>query len=292
MLNPYSNEGIWLKGNLHTHTENSPCGHYPIKTVIDMYTSYKMDYDFLAITDHFFLTNLSDYINNEKIILFQGVEFKTSGYQTLGINVNKYDDDKDNLDNHNDLFLDVKNQGGLNIICHPHFSKDDYWPVDKLLELDNYIGIEIYNNNVKFDNKGRAVATDVWDKLLSSGRKVLGFSNDDMHVFSRCGGAYNMVLAKERSRSAILDSIVSGSFYCTTGVLLDYISVEGSKICIKLQRKNLPVEFSFIGNNGEIIYRCFGSHAEFDCSSCTSSYIRVEMKREDGAIAWTQPFWL
>ena len=28
---------------------------------------------------------------------------------------------------------------------------DDYWPLEKLLKLENYIGIEIFNNNVKHE---------------------------------------------------------------------------------------------------------------------------------------------
>ena len=37
--NTYDKSGSWYKGNLHTHTENSPCGRYNIEKVIEMYTS-------------------------------------------------------------------------------------------------------------------------------------------------------------------------------------------------------------------------------------------------------------
>lgn len=46
ITNNYNFNGVWLKGNLHTHTEHSHCGHYTIEKVIDMYKSYKMKYDF------------------------------------------------------------------------------------------------------------------------------------------------------------------------------------------------------------------------------------------------------
>lgn len=251
-----------------------------------------MKYDFLAITDHYFLTDLSKHINDEQLILFQGVEYKTSKKQTLGINITTYDDDKDDFENHEKLFSKVQAQGGLNIICHPHGFGNDYWPAEELLKLDNFMGIEIYNNNVRFDNKGRAVATDIWDILLSAGKKVWGFANDDMHVFSRCGGAFNIVLAKEKSRFAILEALKNGSFYCSSGIFLDEIGIRNNSIYLKLKHENIPAKFKFIGENGKIIYQCFGNEASYEFSNCTSSYIRVEARREDGSMAWSQPFYL
>lgn len=289
--NPYNVDGIWLKGNLHTHTENSSCGHYSIEKVIEMYTSFKMEYDFLAITDHYVLTDLEKYMEDDKIILFNGAEFKKRDYQTLGINLEGYNDDESDLSNHQDLFDDIEKQGGINIICHPHVFEDNYWPMKKLLELDNYTGIEIYNNNVKFDNKGRAVATDLWDDLLSGGKNVFGFANDDMHIFQRCGGAFNMVLAKEKNREAIMEALKNGSFYASTGLFLNQIKVEGNIINIEVKHIKIPVEFRFIGKNGRILKEEFGSISSYDCVG-NEGYVRVEMKREDGAMAWTQPFWI
>lgn len=286
MINPYNIKGQWLKGNLHTHTKNSPCGHYSLNEVIDLYTSYKMNYDFLAITDHFSLTDLSDIINNPKVILFQGVEYKRRDHQTLGININYYDDDKENEENFQELFNDVKKQGGINIICHPHVYSDDYWSLEKLMNLDGYTGIEIYNNNVRMDNSGRAVATDLWDKLLSKGKKVYGFANDDMHVFSRVGGGFNMVLSESRTRDSILKSIKEGRFYASSGVFLEKINVQKEGIDIKV--KDVPAAIKFIGNNGKILYECYGNEGSFKFKG-DEKYIRVEVVREDGAKAWLQP---
>jgi hypothetical protein len=287
----YFEDGIWLKGNLHTHTANSHCGHYEVEKVIDMYTSFKMNYDFLAITDHYRLTNLDKYINDEKIILFQGVEHKEDFYHCLGININKCEDDKNDLNNHQSLFEEVERQGGINIICHPHVNKNDYWPLERLLELNNYTGIEIFNNNVRFDNSGNAIATDLWDELLSKGKKVWGFADDDMHLFQRCGGGFNMVLAKEKTREAILEAIKSGSFYASSGVFLNSITLKDNTIFIDIKHDKIPVTFKFIGHGGVLLKEEFGSSASYDING-KEGYVRVEMKREDGMMAWTQPFWV
>jgi hypothetical protein len=290
IINPYLSEGIWLKGNLHTHTLNSQCGHYPLQTVIDMYKSYQMKYDFLSITDHCTLTKLQDEFSDD-IILFQGVEFKITHLQTLGINIHTYEDDERNYENHQELFDQVSNNNGINIICHPHVYNDDYWPFEKLIALSNYTGIEIYNNNVKFDNKGRAVATDLWDKLLSSGKKIFGFANDDMHIFQRCGGAFNMALCSNKSPESILNSLKCGSFYASTGIYLDSIKTDSENIFIELSHKNIPAQFLFIGNEGKLLKQCSGTSASYSVNG-NENYIRIEVKREDGAMAWTQPFWI
>lgn len=282
---PYKQVGEWLKGNLHTHTEKSPCGHYPLEKVIEMYTSYKANYDFLAITDHY---SVSELVEQSKLVLFSGVEYKLSAFQTLGINVAKYEDDKESIENHQILFNKVTEQGGINIICHPHIYKEDYWPMDKLISLKGYSGIEIYNNNVRLDNSGRAVATDLWDKLLSAGIKVFGYANDDMHLFSRVGGGFNMVSAEEKNKEAILNNLKMGNFYCSSGIYIEKINFCENKISIKLKH-NIPAEFRLIGTNGRLVEQKEGIEVDFDVVE-SEKYLRIEIKREDGSMAWTQPF--
>jgi len=49
MGNPFSMEGEWYKGNLHTHTNNSD-GDLPTAQMAEQYRV--AGYDFLCITDH------------------------------------------------------------------------------------------------------------------------------------------------------------------------------------------------------------------------------------------------
>ncbi|MGL4850388.1 MAG: hypothetical protein ACRC28_15970 [Clostridium sp.] len=292
IVNLYDYEGAFLKGNLHTHTDNSPCGHYSLEKVIEMYTGYKMKYDFLSITDHMLITNLEKYKDREDIVLIEGVEFKKEKKQTLGINVLEYYDNGEDYNNHNMLFRRVNDSNGINIICHPHLGVLDYWTYEELMNLENYTGIEIFNNNVRMDCKGIALATDLWDKLLSNGKKVFGFANDDMHIFSRAGGAYNYVLAKEKTKEEIIEAMRRGSFYASFGVKIKDIKVDGNTISLKKDDDRVPyVFFKFIGKNGEVLKIEKGTESSYTVKG-NEGYVRIEVYREDGAKAWTQPFFI
>ena len=282
----------WLKGNLHTHTKNSPCGHYPLEDVVSIYSDRIMKYDFLAVTDHVMLTDVSNVRDMNGMVVFSGVEYKKEAYQTLAVNISCYDDDDLAEDNHQRIFDAVNRQGGINIICHPHIYRDDYWPLERLLALEGYTAVEIFNNNVKMNNAGRAIASDIWDALLSQGRKVYGIAGDDFHHYSRCGGGFIMAQAAEKNSAAILDAVRSGAFYSSSGIILKDIAVEGNRIYLTTASVRAPeAVFRFIGKNGAVLAEQSGSEADYSVQG-NEVYVRAEAFREDGARAWTQPFWI
>lgn len=292
IINPYKYEGTFFKGNLHTHSENSPCGHYDLEKIIDMYTFYKVEYDFLSITDHCMITDLSYLKDKTDMLLIPGVEYKIKEKQTLGINVKEYDDDGKDYTNHNELFKKVKKQDGINIICHPHLGALDYWTTEELMKLEGYVGIEVFNNNVRMDCKGIAVASDVWDELLSNGRKVYGFANDDMHIFSRVGGGCNYVLAEEKTIDSIMNGIRRGSFYASFGVKVKNIEVYNDIISVGKGDDRVPyVYFKFIGKDGRVLKEEKGIKGFYRVKG-DEGYVRVEVYREDGCRAWLQPFFI
>jgi histidinol phosphatase-like PHP family hydrolase len=300
IINPYDSgtNRIWLKGNLHAHTEASSCGHYPLAEVAGTYSDRIMKYDFLAITDHMQVTDVSPVQGVNGLVMFGGTEFKKEASQTLGINISSYQDEgfEEDETNHQKIFDEVVRQGGINIICHPHLYRENYWPLEKLLELHGYIAIEIYNHNVKMNSAGRAVASDLWDELLSRDRRIWGVASDDFHHRSRYGGGFIMVLA-EKSPAAILEAIKKGAFYASSGIRLGEIKViDGRTISVAAAAARVPgTVFRFIGKGGTVLKEEKAALAEGAVSytvNGSEGYVRVEAGREDGAMAWTQPFWL
>jgi hypothetical protein len=147
------------------------------------------------------------------------------------------------------------------------------------------------------NNAGRAVATDLWDELLSRNRRVWGIASDDFHHRSRYGGGFIMVLAKEKSPSSIIEALKAGSFYASSGILLkDIEAIDNRTISLAAASSRVPgTRFRFIGKGGKVLKEETTTKPELSVSYTLKGdegYVRVEAAREDGAMAWTQPFWI
>ena len=286
----YSDSADWAKGTLHVHTDNSPCGHYPVRTVCDLYFGRIMKYDFIAITDHMLRTPVPEWGDGKTI--FPGEEFKRHDKQILGIGIGDIPDDPDRLDNHQQIIDEVNRQHGIAVLCHPHLYGDDYWSLEESLALMGYSGIEIYNHNEKMNQAGRAVASDLWDSLLSAGRKVWGFSSDDMHHCSRVGGGY--IRVQRNSGDSLLDAIRDGHFYSSTGLDADSYDFDDGIIAIRLRNKSgARISYRVIADGIAVMAGDISSGTLLlDASTFKEKvrrYFRVEAMRDDGAYIWFQP---
>ena len=79
----------------------------------------------------------------------------------------------------------IGTNGSFAIMNHPNWGPAFVHCAQEWLDVwDSYKGIEIYNGVCEF-LPGSAFATDRWDQLLTSGRRVWGFANDDHHWHER-----------------------------------------------------------------------------------------------------------
>ncbi len=289
----YTDSQKWAKGTLHVHTDNSPCGHYPSREVCALYFGRIMKYDFIAITDHMLITPVPEWGDGK--IIFSGEEFKRHDKQILGIGIDNILDDPDHLDNHQQIIDEIDRQQGIAVICHPHLYADDYWSFEELLTLKGYSGIEIYNHNERMNNAGRALATDLWDKLLAEGRRIWGFSSDDMHHCSRVGGGY--IKVQREPDEDLMTAIRSGRFYSSTGLDAESYAFDGDSVFIKLVNKNCESIFYRVIADGCVLV---SGEINSDClildrlssNNNIRRYFRIEAMRKDGAYIWFQPQFL
>ena len=198
---------VWLRGNLHTHTALSDGWASP-EEVVAAYE--RAGYDFLAITDHDRHVPLADLRSATALALIEGAEVSANGPHVLALGIARdvaADADRQHV-------LDaVAEQGGLALLNHPNWlHRFSHYPQELMESLSGYAGIEIYNGVVEW-LEGSALATDRWDRLLSSGRVVWGFANDDAHRAEDVGCAWIRVAAADRSPEAILNALRLGSFY-------------------------------------------------------------------------------
>ncbi|MCS6859863.1 MAG: CehA/McbA family metallohydrolase [Abditibacteriales bacterium] len=283
LLNPYlSRNFLWLRGNLHTHTTVSDGVASP-EEVIAAYE--QKGYDFLAISDHDAFVPPGDYQALTKMTLIPADEVSRHGPHILAVQIREVvppDADRQKV-------IDVTNaQGGFAILNHPNWQKHfNHFPQELMEQLTGYVGIEIYNGVIE-RLEGSALATDRWDRLLSSGRRVWGYAHDDSHRPGDLARGWNVVQAADRSVNAICDALRHGRFYASTGVTITRIEVRDHTLFIAAPNAQ---RIRFLGAWGKEFRYVDANEAEYKVTGDEGGYVRVECFGAGVQAAWTQPFY-
>lgn len=247
----------WYKGNTHAHVISLlrgllPHGDSGAVTVAKWYRNH--GYQFLAITDHNRLVDPHSArlqaLQGPNFLLIPGVEI-TSDYMLWG-------SDQHGARSIHTTALGVKKvpawsfgdvpvreivashleraraAGGIPIVNHVNY-RHQLRPQD-LIGLPGLGLFEVYNAHPVAHNDGGPgwPSTDqFWDAMLSAGMRVYGVAADDAHhfkftaitthmrkTFALPGAAWVMVRAPKLGEQQILDALVAGRFYATTGVIL------------------------------------------------------------------------
>ena len=138
---------------------------------------------------------------------------------------------------------------------------------------------------------------EIWDLLLTRGRKIYGMAVDDAHHFqgefsrnrSNPGRGFVVVRARALEAGAIVEALEEGRFYASTGVLLDQIVVEPGALEIRIRtRGNFRYTTRFIGEGGRVLKTVHGPVARFHLTRF-EPYVRARVEDSGGAVAWIQP---
>lgn len=308
---PYFDDGVWLRGNLHTHTIVSD-GDFDLAQTAACYgkkCTYKrnprMNYRFLAITDHTTdakreLFRHPEPESWESFILIEGREDSYS-HHILGIGCPMtFQEDivgkpkgTYTLQDNQRVIDQILHDGGFAILAHPHWAQQNYWTCDDARNLNSYTGIEIINGDV-FSGPGN-LATDVWDAALTAGKRVWGFGNDDFHTVRDFHHAWNMALVREETRAGVLDALRHGSLYVSNGASFESIRADGDWIVATCHPDSLFTDvdktFRFISAGGQVRQVQTGKNpvAAYKAQG-DERYIRVELALSWGMAAFSQPF--
>jgi len=282
---PYRNltKGQWLRGNLHAHTTNTDGENKP-QTVINKYA--KLGHDFLAISDHDIFTASKQHRswNNKGMIMMPGNEISANGPHILHVAPDRL---VEPLMPRQKVIDGIGAGAGLAVIAHPNWKSEfDGTKITQMQEWIGYHGLEIYNGLIN-RLEGTPYCTNKWDLLLSQGRRLWGFANDDSHNDEDIGNGWNVVCARERSVSGIREALKSGRFYASSGVEISRITVRGSRITVETENARRIVGVSAFGRRVAITD---DSAISLDMQS-TWQYVRFECWGDGEQFAWTQPFW-
>lgn len=281
----YEPKGEWKKGGLHTHCkESSGCAHTSLLNGVEMYSKKK--YDFLAITDHDKITDLSEVKENHpNMIFYEGYEHSVTNHM-LFISEKvlpnyEIEDKKKAL---------VESEGELTIICHPQGPKADYWMVDELATYPTLpTGVEVFNGHYGAPGWRNAGAgwdyTDFWVSCLDRNMRLLAYSNDDFHEHEKdFSNGWNVVFSPENSSDSYLSALKTGSFYATTGLDMHGIHEYRGHVVVNLKTEG---KGSFLGPDHEQLSSGRGTTFEYEYQG--EEYIRFEAEY-NGKKCWSQAF--
>ena len=284
--NPYQNlgNGEWYKVNFHTHagTGAGTCGANPTDTVVDMYV--RNSFDILCISNHDLFSDTSAFTSDE-ILMIPGVEYSQDEHMlTIGVRESLHELP------HQAVIDTVRGMGGFTILCHPNWIQKEYWSWERMDSLDRFLGIEIINMLI-YRLNGSGLATDAWDHLLTGGKQVYGFGNDDFHQLSDASRSYNYIFCENRNYDAMKTAVENGAFCASTGLKPEYLLLESGVIKVKAQFPTATYvdtfTYRFIGEGGTLLSTVTGSDAQYTLNG--ENYVRVEVSGENGSLLFFQP---
>jgi hypothetical protein len=298
----------WYKGNLHCHSTESD-GQLSPADVAEYYK--EIGYDFLGIADHYKLTPPAMYEGSTGLSGIPTCEFGGPGREhVLGAWTNSAhaalpsEDFEENCPI-NIIFQAIIDKvhecGGIPILCHPLW----FWTFDyeKIKDVSGYKHFELCNASPDCNSTpipGFSPGDDLWDKLLSNGKRVFGIASDDAHQYkvpfspsAPLGGrGFIVVKADSPNRNILRDAFVAGHFYASTGAEIEEYSLSDDSIKIKIKDfREHVVSFEFFGKNGKLLQHTHGQEAEYKFTG-NEDYVRARISTTSGYWLWTQPIFL
>jgi hypothetical protein len=287
-------DAAWLKGNTHTHTLESDGDSTPAE-VIEWYAAH--GYDFLVITDHDKVTRAA----SDKLVLILGEEI-TSKLPKRPLHVNAIGISEPIAPATGETAVEilqrnvdaVRKGGGIAAINHPNFG----WAfgADELLKIEGASLLEIASGHPYVNMQGPPPVEEMWDRLLTAGKRVWGIAVDDSHHLKRPwdtdmappGKAWVVVRADKRDAKSIVAALAGGDFYASTGVELEDYAVDSKSMTVKVKEKNLArYVIQFIGANGKVLQESRGASATYAFKD--EPYVRAKVIDSNGRFAWCQP---
>jgi len=303
---------MWIKGQLHLHTNISD-GNLSPNEVAKIYKNE--GFDFIVFSDHRKNYSPNDYVTEklDDFIMIPGMEWDASIKNMLGLNTSIHMNGigfrgelaGDNIDN--DVSKTLENMiksaykaNAVPMVNHPNFAFA--FNYRELLSIDVPYLLEIVNKHPLCFPYGTDSLESVeytWDVLLTNGKNVYGTATDDAHEYQPerllSMASYNrgwvMCNVSEFTQSSIVNSLICGDFYATTGITLKKYEVTNKGINIEIN----PVDndqyiIIFKGRMGiplKIVNETMATY-EFT-NSFDEEYIRVKIINTSGKVAYTQP---
>jgi len=297
-VNPFSEPGVWLRGNLHTHTVNSD-GRLTPEEHAERYR--EAGYGFLAVTDH------GEYVDTRGVgggglTMLQGEELSAgrTGAGTLyhvialGIGEALPFQEADPAVSPQAVIDHVNEVGGIAVLAHPYWSGLTH---GEAMALKGIAAVEAYNHVCELLNdRGEAAAH--WDHMLTAGRRVNALAVDDAHSKERehmpddSFGGWVVAKCRDRSEKAILEALRRGLYYSSSGPTISGVEVGDGEVSVTCSpaKKIAFVSVPCLG----VCFKAPGDSLTGASYSLRPGerYVRVQVTDSRGGRAWTNPVYV
>ncbi len=311
-----------FKVNLHSHTVNSDGRWEPARSVAE-YRAH--GYHALCLSEHDLFTDYADTYDTEDFIILPGIEAsavlwadesRTARVATHHVHGILGTDDMlsaasrrfshmgrlsplehvgswDGRAVAQQLVDELASHGCAVMYNHPIWSRVD--PAD-VVGLTGVFGIEVYNFGT-VDECALGFDTAFWDLMLRRGQRLGAAATDDNHnhpALNDSFGGWVVVAAPELTRNAVVQALLDGHYYSSSGPRILNWGVRDGRAwidCSPCERVNLiaggPVG---VGETRLALGGALLEHAEFSLQG-TETYLRFECVDAHGKTAWSNPLY-
>jgi hypothetical protein len=303
-VNPFGDEGVWLRCALHAHTTNSD-GELPPEMLVRHYEW--AGYDVLAITDHWVRTAEP---STRKLLVIPSTELNAQAptrehdahVLALGVEADPVLPEGE-FAPLEDVVAWISDNGGVPYLAHTYWSglrTEQWW------DCPGLYGLEVWNSGCELE-LGRGEASIHWDEALEHGRSFFALATDDSHHPGYDSGfACTWVRARERSQEAVLDALRAGMFYGSTGPEIRDVELSDGDVVVRCSPARSVTLYSGRSRGARVNAGRLGypHHAEVlernDDGLITTArlfrpyearYGRVEVLDANGEKAWSNPLW-
>jgi hypothetical protein len=306
MQDPFAGDGVWLRCALHAHTTNSD-GELSPPLLVRHYE--RAGFDVLALTDHWVRTVEP---STEHLLVLPSTELDASMGEpgreahVLGLGVEADPEEPGSeFPGLDETVQWIEKAAGLPFLAHPYWSG---LRAEEFAGCAGLLGLEVYNAGCELE-VGRGLAGVHWDDVLESdGRAWFGIAADDSHHPGFDSSlAWTWVRAEERSQSAVLAALRSGSFYGSTGPRIEEVVVDDRTVEVRTpparsitlltgRTRGASVNAGRLGYSyrGEVLER--SSEGAITAARLIAPkqapYARLEVADLNGGKAWTNPLWI
>ncbi|MCC6431205.1 MAG: CehA/McbA family metallohydrolase [Gemmatimonadaceae bacterium] len=295
----------WFKGNTHTHTTESDGDTAPAE-VAQWYKRH--GYQFLVLSDHNVFTDPRTIASlmDSSFLLIPGEEVTTS-FQRKAVHINALAvtrvippirDDSTLLGTIQRTVDAIRAERAVPHINHPNF----LWSIDSatLFRVRNDRLFEIFNGHPTVHNVGGGEwpgLEEVWDGLLSGGKRIYGIAVDDAHHFqgefapdrANPGRGWLSVRTTSLDARALVTALDSGDFYASSGVTLSELTVSETAMQLRIAPKgDFKYTTTFIGQDGKVLAIDRTLTPRYVLRG-NETYVRAKVTDSGGAAAWVQP---